>query len=225
METVPLHRRIEVIALRPDLTRAEIEQIAGDTIRAGCLALCVAGSRVELAAHLLEDSDVRTCALVGFPFGSSETDVKRFEVEAAVDAGAREVEVVLNHGWLKDGNDRSLLRELRDLREAAEERPIKAAIEMALLGPDEIARAAALVVEAECQFLVTATGCAARPTSEEDIRALREIAPEIGLIAVGGINDRAVAEDMIRAGANRVGLLDLRPFLETPEGEAREPQS
>lgn len=207
-------RRLELIALRPDSTRAGIEQLCAAARQHGCMSVCVPGTRVELAATLLDEMPVKVAALIGFPFGTSDTDVKRLEIEAAIDSGAQELDFVVNHGWLKDGNDRAVVREMRDLREAAEERPLKAVIELALLNEDEIRRATLLALEAELQFIVTATGCAARPTSVEDVQALRAIAgPELGIKAVGGIDDIEQARALIRAGANRLGVLSLDPFV------------
>src|SRR5690606_11345997 len=100
VSAVPLLRRAELIGLRPDATRADIERLCAEARARECLAVCVAGARVELAATLLEESSVKVAALVAFPFGNTETDVKRYEVEAAIEAGARGLDVGLNHGWI-----------------------------------------------------------------------------------------------------------------------------
>ena len=214
MADVPFLRRLDLIVLRPDATRADLQRWCGEVIAHPCQALCVPGSRVAQAAVLLEEANTRVSALVGFPFGSSETDVKRLEIECGLEAGAGEFDVVINHGWLHDGNDAAVLRELRDLREAAEERPIKAILELGLLSPEEIRRAGQLVQDAEWQFIVTATGCAARPTTAEDLHALREATgPDMGLKAVGGITSLAFAQTLIAAGANRLGVFQLAPFV------------
>ena len=211
---ISLNRRIEWIALRPDATRAELVILLQEALRFECQAVCVTGSRVELAVAHLENSPVKVAALVGFPFGSMDPDVKRYEVEVAVDAGAHEIQCVLNSGWLKDGSEQAVLRELRDIREAAEERPVTAIIEYGLLGPDEVQRAVRVAREAEIQFLATATGCAARPTTPEVVRELRDWAgPELGLTAVGGIYTPEAAGALVAAGANRVGVFTLGPLV------------
>jgi deoxyribose-phosphate aldolase len=215
---ISLNRRIEWIALRPDATRAELVVQLQEALRYECQVVCVTGTRVELAVTHLEDSLVKVAALVGFPFGTSDPDVKRFEVEVAVDAGAHEIQCVMNAGWLKDGSEQAALRELRDIREAAEERPVTAIIEYGLLGSDELRRAVQVACEAEIQFLATATGCAARPTTPEDVRELREWAgPELGLTAVGGIYTPEAAGALVAAGANRVGVFTLGPLLRAVE--------
>ena len=214
---VPLIRRVELTALRPDLTAVEIEDLCARARAAGCLALGVPGSRVAPAAHHLDGSDVKVAALVGFPFGTAEAEVKRHAIEAALEAGAQEFDVVLHPGLLKEGAHAMLLRELRDLREAAEERPLKVIVEAALLPRELWVRAAALVVEAEAQFLATATGCAGRATTPDDVRFLRAAAgPELGLKAVGGVRTPDLARALVEAGANRVGVPDLAPFTPSP---------
>jgi deoxyribose-phosphate aldolase len=213
VSALPLSRRLDLICLRPDASRADYTKLCTDARNHGCQAVCVPGSRVELAVELLADSPVKVAALVGFPFGTADADAKRYEAEAAVDAGAQELEVVINPGLLKDGADRRVLRELRDLREAAEERPVKAILELGLLTPDEARRGGQLTLEAELQFLVTATGCAARPTTVEDLRLLREtVGPELGIKAVGGILTPVSAEALVAAGASRLGVFTLAPL-------------
>jgi len=207
---IPLNRRVQWIALRPDATRAELVKQLTEVRNFGCQVACVAGSRVEVAVATLEDSEVKVAALIGFPFGSSDGDAKRYEVEVAVDAGAQEIQCVINLGWLKDGWEARILRELRDVREAADERPVTAIVEMAMLTPEEACRAVRLTMDAECQFLATATGCAARQTSVEDVRLLRETAGEaLGITAVGGVYGPDEAGALIQAGANRVGVFGL----------------
>lgn len=204
---------MDLVVLRPDAPRTEIERLCAEARKYEIQAVCVGGSRVELVSTLLEESVVKVSALIGFPFGTSESDVKRFEVEAALDAGAQEFDIVVHPGWLKDWNDAAVLRELRDLREAAEERPVKAILEVGLLTFDEVRRAGQLVVEAEIQFLVTGTGCGGHLVSADEIASLREtVGPELGLKAVGGVSSREAAEALVAVGANRVGVFDLGPF-------------
>lgn len=213
MTEIPLNRRIELIVLRPDAVRVELEGLCRDAQAYGCQSVCVTGSRVDLAVTVLGDSAVKVAALVGFPFGACDADVKRYETEVAVEAGAHEIQCVMNPGWLKEGLESVILRELRDVREAAEERPVTAILELGLLTPDEVRRAVRLVLDAEVQFLATATGCAARRTTPSDIGTLRELAgPELGLTAVGGIYTAADAHALVAAGANRVGVFALRPL-------------
>ncbi len=215
--TLPLARRLDLIVLRPDTTRSDVERLCSAARGVGCQAVCVPGSWVSAVAGELEGSGVKVSALISFPFGTADPDVKRYEVEAAVDAGAQELEVVIHPGWIKSGEDARILRELRDVREAADERPVKAILERGMLSAMEAERMARLVVEAELQFLVTATGCAGRAISPEDLAALRAaVGPELGLKAVGGVLTPVEAQALVAAGANRLGVFDLGPFTVQP---------
>lgn len=199
-------RCIDQTALRPDGTAADIERMCADAKSHGFAAVCVHGSRVELARHYLESSDVKVCGVVGFPFGATESDVKRFETEAAIEAGAQEIDVVLNAGLLKDGQDCLLLRELRDVVESAEERPVKVILEMSLLTREEIVRACTLVLDSGAHFVKTSTGAGVRPVTVDDVRLLRSlVGPEFGVKAAGGIRTLDAAMELATAGANRLG--------------------
>src|SRR5437868_2158846 len=106
---------IDHTLLKADATASEIERLCAEARTHGFYAVCVNGCHVDLARHLLEDSDVKVATTVGFPLGAMESDVKRYETEAAVDAGAQEIDAVINIGWLKERRDGPLLRELRDI--------------------------------------------------------------------------------------------------------------
>src|SRR5687768_15366342 len=135
-----------------------------------------------------------------------ETDVKRFETEAAIDAGAHEIDMVLNIGRLKDGDYKYVLRELRDIVEAADERPVKVILETCLLTEEEKIRACKLVVEAGAQFVKTSTGFSKAGATLEDVKLLRtEVGKDFGVKASGGIRDSVTALAMIEAGATRLG--------------------
>lgn len=201
-----LARYIEHTLLRPEATRAQIEKLCEEARTYGFYAVCVNGSRVELARYCLEESDVRVVAVVGFPLGAMSADVKRYETEAAVDDGAHEVDVVLNIGKLKDGENAALLRELRDVVEAADERPVKVILETCLLTREEKIRACQLVLDSGARFVKTSTGFGPAGATVEDVQLLREtVGPNFGVKAAGGIRDTATALAMIRAGADRLG--------------------
>lgn len=202
-----LARYIDHTLLKPDATARDIEQLCAEARAHGFFAVCVNGSRVELARALLEDSEVKAACVVGFPLGAMESDVKRFETEAAIDSGAQEIDVVLNVGRLKDGDHRYVLRELRDVVEAAEERVVKVILETGLLTREEKIRACELVVEAEAHFVKTSTGFGPGGATVEDIKLMREaVGPEFGVKASGGIRNFATARALIEAGATRLGV-------------------
>jgi deoxyribose-phosphate aldolase len=206
MTSPELAAKIEHTLLRPDATRQDLERHCSEARQHGFYAVCVHGSRVPLAWHCLEDSPVKLVTVAGFPFGAGDSDVKRFETETAIDNGAHEIDTVINIGWLKDGQDAAVLRELRDVVEAAEERPVKVIIELGLLSEDEVKRACELVLESGAGFVKTSTGYGPRGATVDDVRLLRRlVGPEFGIKAAGGIRDAATARALLEAGADRLG--------------------
>ena len=164
------------------------------------------GTHVPLARHALEDSGVKVAAVVGFPLGAMSSDAKRYETEAAVDDGAQEIDLVLSLGRLKDGDDAFVLRELRDVVEAADERPVKVILETCLLTEAEKIRACRLVVESGAHFVKTSTGFSSGGATAADVQLMRAtVGPDFGIKASGGIRDAATAQAMIAAGATRLG--------------------
>ena len=201
-----LARHIDHTLLKPDATAPEVEQLCREAMQHHFWSVCVNGSRVAQAYTLVENSGVKVACTVGFPLGAASADVKRFEVEAAIDDGAQEIDVVLNIGKLKDGDDKFVLRELRDVVEAAEERTVKVIIETCLLSREEKIRACQLVVESGAHFVKTSTGFSSGGATTHDVELLREcVGPDFGVKASGGIRDATVAIGMIRAGATRLG--------------------
>ncbi len=201
-----LARYIDHTLLKPDATARDIEQLCREAIEHHFWSVCVNGSRVTQAYALVETSGVKVACTVGFPLGAMTADAKRLEVEAAVDDGAQEIDVVLNIGRLKDGDDKYVLRELRDLVEAADERTVKVILETCLLSRDEKIRACKLVVESGAHFVKTSTGFSAAGATTHDVQLLREcVGPDFGVKASGGIRDATVALGMIQAGATRLG--------------------
>lgn len=201
-----LARYIEHTLLKPDASAKALEQLCAQARAHGFCAVCVNGSRVELARHLLEESEVKVATVVGFPLGACDRDTKRFETEAALDNGAQELDVVLNVGKLKDADHQYVLRELRDVVEAAEERPVEVILETCLLTREEKIFACQLVLDSGAQFVKTSTGFSTGGATVEDVRLLREVVgPKFGVKAAGGIRDTATALAMIEAGANRLG--------------------
>ncbi len=197
---------IDHTLLRADATAADIERLCAEAREHRFCAVCVNGTWVARAYNALEGSGIKVVAVVGFPLGANEADVKRYETEAAVDAGAHEIDVVLNLGRFKSGEDAAVVRELRDVVEAADDRVVKVILETGLLNQAEKRRACELAMKAEARFVKTSTGFQAGGATVEDVRLLREVVgPAYGVKAAGGIRDAATARAMIAAGATRLG--------------------
>ena len=202
-----LVRRIEHTLVRPEATRRDIEQLCAEARAQGFHSVCVCSSRVELARTLLEDSEVKVTGLIGFPLGAGDADAKRYETEVAIDHGAQEIETVLNIGRLKDSDHRYVLRELRDIAEAADERPVKVILEASLLTSEERNLACGLVLDSGAHCVCTGTGLRSAATAEE-VRSLRAMAGEKFGVKAAGLSDLETAMAWIEAGATRLGTME-----------------
>ena len=197
---------IDHTLLKADATARDITVHCNEARAHGFFSVCVHSSRVVQALAQLEDTDVKVGTVIGFPLGATDADAKRYEVETAIDHGAQEVDVVLNIGRLKDGDHRYVLRELRDVVEAADERPVKVILETCLLTRQEKILACQLAVDAGAQFVKTSTGFAIGGATVEDVRLLRAtVGEKFGVKASGKIRDIQTALAMIEAGATRLG--------------------
>jgi deoxyribose-phosphate aldolase len=209
METLSakdLARCIDQTLFAANASRKDIEKLCVEAREKFFYAVCVNSSRVELAYSLLEESGIQVVSLVGFPLGASDADAKRYEVEIAVDNGAHEIEYVLNIGRLKDGDGQFVLREMRDIVESADERPVKVILETHLLSHEEKVLACQLAVDSGTQFVVTSTDFHVPAVNIEDVKLLREtVGEKFGVKAAGGIADAHRAVALMEAGATRLG--------------------
>lgn len=211
-EDARLASRIECALFAAEATRGDIEKLCAAARAHALFGVGVNGARVELARALLEDSEVRVIALVGFPLGAADTDAKRYETEIAVDHGAHEIDAVINVGRLKDGDRRLVLREMRDIVEAADERPVKFVLESHLLTREEMALAVELARDAGAKFVATSTDFHVPDAKADDVAWLRGKAAELGIKATGNIRDAQTARALLDAGATRIGIASVEAF-------------
>jgi len=197
---------IDHTLLKADATAKDIGKLCAEARENHFYSVCVNGSWVGQAGHFLEGTGVKVASVIGFPLGAMSSDAKRFETEAAIDDGAHEIDVVLNLGRLKAGDDKYILRELRDVVEAADEWPVKVILETCLLNQEEKIRACQIVVESGAKFVKTSTGFSTSGATIADVKLMREtVGPKFGVKASGGIRDTKTALAMIEAGATRLG--------------------
>jgi deoxyribose-phosphate aldolase len=214
-----LARLIDFPLHRADATVADLEHHCAIARELGLAAVAVNSGYVAHARHFLDGTDIKVVAAIGFPLGGMDADSKRYEAEVAVDNGAHELDVVMNIGRFKSGEDAFVLRELRDVAEAADERIVKVILETSLLTNDEKRRAAALVVDSGAHFVKTATGFGAGGATVSDVQLLREaVGPGFGVKASGGIRDYATAMALLAAGANRLGTSSAAALLRGAAG-------
>jgi len=200
-----LAQYIDHTILKADATK-EVAKLCSEAITHNFYAVCVNSSRVEQAKVLLENSNVKIAAVVGFPLGAGTATSKGFEAFEAVCAGADEIDMVLNIGALKDKDYETVKVDIQTVVRESKGRPVKVILETCLLTKEEKIKACELAVIAGVQFVKTSTGFSNSGATVEDIKLMRAtVGPKLGVKASGGVKDTATAEAMIAAGATRIG--------------------
>ncbi len=202
-----LARLIDHTALKPEATEAQIRTLCAEARQYQFAAVCVNPSWVGLCAELMAGSGVGVCTVIGFPLGATTTVVKVVETRDAIANGATEIDVVINIGALKSGNDGPVRRDLREVVMAAQGRAlVKVILETALLTREEKIKACLMAKQAGADFVKTSTGFGPGGATVEDVSLMREtVGPQMGVKASGGIRDRAFAIALVTAGATRLG--------------------
>ena len=205
----PLNKYFDHTILKPEATSAQVEKLCKEALEYDFYSVCVNSCYVGTCADLLKGSDVKVCAVVGFPLGACTTATKVFETEEACKDGAREIDMVLNVGVFKDGRYDYIRDDIREVVEAAGKYGaiVKVILETCLLTSEEIAEASKLSIEAGAHFVKTSTGFGSGGAKVEDVALMKETVAAAGLEvkASGGIRDYETVKAMIEAGADRVG--------------------
>ncbi len=197
---------IDHTLLKPDADSHRIAQLFEEAIHYGFHSVCVNPSRVEEANNFLKDNHVKVCSVVGFPLGASTTSTKLKEMESCVLGGAVEIDMVMNIGFFKDGNLDYVADEIVQLVKTARGNILKVIIETNLLNDDEICQASKLAEDSGAQFVKTSTGFCGSGATPELVRLIRSaVRPKTGIKASGGIKTFKQIEELIDAGANRIG--------------------
>ena len=199
---------IDHTLLRPEATRAQIEQLCAEALQWGFAVVCVHSGWVPLVAEQLRGSRVNVGSVTGFPFGANLTSAKCAETEAAIRAGAREIDMVMNIGAMRSGDTSLVEDDVRAMAETCHARGVllKVILENAYLDDGQKVRACQLSQQAGADFVKTSTGLASSGATVADVRLMRKtVGREMGVKAAGGIRNLADALRMLEAGANRLG--------------------
>lgn len=201
-----LASRCELTLVSPVLTTEQVTKICAGAQSIGAYGLCLPSSRVAQAYEILGDTSLKVTCLVGFPFGSNDSDVKRYETEVAVDSGAHEIELYLNHAMIKDGQHKLVLRELRDVAEASDERRVKVCFDLSQLTAEEVQTACQLTMDSGAHFVSLYQA----GIGDEIVAAVRLMVGKQFGIKVSGFRNFVSAPGLLEAGANRLGYLELQ---------------
>jgi deoxyribose-phosphate aldolase len=199
---------IDHTLLKPEATDEDIKRLCDEAAKYHFASVCVNPTWVRVAACALQGSGVPVCTVIGFPLGATLPDVKAYEARRAIQDGAREVDMVINVGALKSGDDCLVEHDIHTVVEAAHEYSVttKVIIETALLTDDEKVRACQAAKRAGADFVKTSTGFSKGGATVADIVLMRRtVGPDLGVKASGGVKNLEDARAMVEAGATRIG--------------------
>ena len=199
---------IDHTMLKPDATADQIAQLCYEARKYEFASVCVNPTHVKLCAELLQGTEVKVCTVIGFPLGASAPEVKAFEAQTALSDGATEIDMVLNIGALKAGDLTLVARDINEVVKVGHQAGaiVKVIIETSLLNDEEKVTACLLSKEAGADFVKTSTGFSGGGATVEDINLMRRVVgPEMGVKASGGVRDFEDAQNMVKAGATRLG--------------------
>ena len=199
---------IDHTLLKPEASQDEIKRLCEEAAQYHFASVCVNPTWVRACACHLQGSGVPVCTVIGFPLGATLPDVKAYEARRAILDGAREVDMVINVGALKSGDDCLVEHDIRSVVEVAHEYDVtcKVIIETALLTDDEKVRACQAAKNAGADFVKTSTGFSKGGATVADIALMRRtVGSELGVKASGGVKSMADARAMVEAGATRIG--------------------
>src|SRR5213596_12688 len=199
---------IDHTLLKPEASEADIKKLCDEAAQYGFASVCVNPGWVKKASEFLRGSGVPVCTVIGFPLGATLPDVKAYEARRSIFNGAREVDMVINIGALKSGDDCTVEDDIRAVADAAHENGVlcKVIIETALLTDEEKVRASLAAKNAGADFVKTSTGFAKGGATVEDVALMRRVVgSDLGVKASGGVKGIEDAKAMVEAGATRIG--------------------
>lgn len=206
LEPAALAKYIDHTLLAPQASRAQITTLCDEAREHGFYSVCVNSAQVPLASQCLQGQDVVVCAVVGFPLGAGLSAAKAFEAEQAIAAGAREIDMVLNIGWLKEGLLAEVSDDIAQVQRACGAVPLKVILENCLLSDADKVSACEICRELGVAFVKTSTGFSQGGATLEDVALMRRtVGTGVGVKASGGVRDYPTAIAMIEAGATRLG--------------------
>ncbi|MFQ5489738.1 MAG: deoxyribose-phosphate aldolase [Phycisphaerae bacterium] len=200
---------IDHTLLKPDATAQDVIDLCDEARQYGFASVCVHPTNIRLVAERLQGSSVRVCSVVGFPHGANVPETKALEARRAIRDGAREIDMVINVGALKSGDDALVYRDIRAVTDACQDGGAicKVILETALLTDDQKVRACQSATRARADFVKTSTGFSGGGATAHDVALMAEAVKgtKMGVKASGGIRSYEDAQKMIRAGATRLG--------------------
>ncbi len=211
-----LNRFLESTILKPTMTDQDVDKLIREAIEEQMMGVCLPGFWLKKAKRELGDEDIRLVTVIGFPFGFEDTATKVAETREAIRQGADELDLVWSMTSYLSGMNWPKI-EIAQIAKLCheEERALKVIIETAYLSPDQIREACLICQDAGADFVKTSTGYAPSGAQVEDIQLIRQtLSSSVGIKASGGIKTLEFAEELIRAGADRIGTSSAKAILD-----------
>ena len=201
-----LNRLIDHTLLKADASLDAIKKLCNEALEYHFASVCVNPGFVPLAAKMLAGSDSKVCTVIGFPLGATLPEAKKIEATLAVEAGAEEIDMVLNVSMAIEHNYKFIEDEVRLVKEGCKGKLLKVILETCLLEDEEIVECCKACARAGADYVKTSTGFSKGGATTHAVALMRAtVGDKLGVKASGGIHNRSEAEDMVKAGASRIG--------------------
>ena len=203
-----LNKYIDHTLLKPTASEKDIIKICNEAKEYHFASVCVNPCNVSLVRKELKGSDVKVCSVISFPFGASSTEVKVEEAKKAIEAGAEEIDMVINVGKLLEGDLEYTQNEVSAITKVCHEKNVllKVIVETCYLEEKNIADICAIIEKAGADFIKTSTGYGPRGASVEDIKLFKKyLKKDTKIKASGGVRTREDSETYIGLGCSRIG--------------------
>ena len=201
-----LNKYIDHTILKATASSSDVQKLCEEAIEHEFYSVCVNGCYVADAKQLLQGTDVKVAAVVGFPLGAMTTAAKVFEAKEAVENGASEIDMVINVAKLKDGEFEYVENEIRQIKEAIRDNVLKVIIETCYLTDEEKVKACELSLVAKADFVKTSTGFGTGGATYEDVKLMKSVVGDNAKVkASGGVRDKETAQKYVELGAERLG--------------------
>lgn len=205
MDNQMILSRVDHTLLKAESTWQEIRALCDEAVECKTASICINPGFVKQAVEYL-DGKIPVCTVVGFPLGATDTDTKVFEAAKAIENGAKEVDMVINIGKLKDGELDYVEQEIRAIKEAIGDHILKVIIETCLLTEQEKETMCEIVCRAGADYIKTSTGFSTGGATFEDIALFQRCcAGRCKIKAAGGISTKEDMERFLELGADRLG--------------------
>ena len=201
-----LNKYIDHTILKATASNSDVQKLCEEAIEHEFYSVCVNGCYVADAKQLLQGTDVKVAAVVGFPLGAMTTAAKVFEAKEAVENGASEIDMVINVAKLKDGEFEYVENEIRQIKEAIGDNVLKVIIETCYLTDEEKVKVCELSLVAKADFVKTSTGFGTGGATYEDVKLMKSVVGDNAKVkASGGVRDKETAQKYVDLGAERLG--------------------